>query len=63
MKPISQKHYMPTPTPYPAHIFTYSHPLRVSGPSDLRELFKRQRTTGDTVPVIEYQKSNLEAVK
>ena len=60
MKPISPKHYLSTPSPYPACLFASTHPLRVAGPSNLRELFKQQRTTGATVRVIKYQKSNLE---
>ena len=43
---INQKHYLSVQTPYPAHLFAYSHPLRPASKTDLAQLFQKQRTTG-----------------
>lgn len=43
---INQKHYLSVQTPYPAHLFAYSHPLRPASKTDLAQLFRAQRTTG-----------------
>lgn len=42
---IDPKHYIPVNSPYPAHLFASSHPLRQAEKTDLRKLFKKQRTT------------------
>ena len=43
---ISPTHYIRVQSPYPAHIFASSHPLRHAGKTDLAQLFRAQRTTG-----------------
>ena len=42
---IDPKHYIPVTSPYPAHLFASSHPLRPATKTDLGKLFHKQRTT------------------